>query len=161
MTDRWLIVLAAGGSMALLAGALYFQYGMGLLPCPMCLWQRWPHVAAVLIGMMALGMPSRAWSLLGAAAAAVASGLGVFHAGVEQGWWQGPTTCSAAPIGGLSPEALLDQIMAAPVVRCDEIAWSLMGISMPAWNAILSLGLVVLWLLAFRAGRNSTIRRHP
>ncbi|MFD1914432.1 disulfide bond formation protein B [Halodurantibacterium flavum] len=151
MNDRMLVAIATLGSAALLGGALLFQYVGGLAPCPMCLWQRWPHLAAILIGLVALALPARIWAALGAAAAATTAGLGVYHAGVEQGWWQGPTTCTAAPIGGLSSQELLDQILNAPLVRCDEIAWQFLGLSMPAWNAILSLGLVMIWGAAFVA----------
>jgi len=145
---KTLILMAASGSLMLLAGAFAFQYLVGLAPCTMCLWQRWPHAAAVLVGLLALSMPGRILPLLGAVAAALSAGLGLYHTGVERGWWQGPTTCTAGPVGGVSSEDLLNQILAAPLVRCDEVAWSLLGLSMASWNAVLSLGLVVLWLLA-------------
>ncbi len=151
MSFRLLTLLAAGGSAALLGGALLFQYVGGLPPCPMCIWQRWPHLAAIVLGAIALAMPARIWAALGALAAATTAAIGFFHMGVELQWWQGPTTCTSAPIGGLSSEQLLDQILNAPVVRCDEVAWSLFGLSMAGWNGLLSLGLVALWLLAFRA----------
>lgn len=148
MTRNGFILLAMLGSAALLAGAFGFQYLGGLAPCKMCLWQRWPHGAAVVIGIVALLVPRRIWPLLGALAAATTAGIGVFHAGVEQGWWEGPTTCTSGPIAGVSPEDLLDQILAAPLVRCDEIAWQMLGISMAGWNAILSAVLAGLWLMA-------------
>jgi disulfide bond formation protein DsbB len=145
---KMLILMAAGGSLALLAGAFAFQHLGGLAPCKMCLWQRWPHAAAVLAGLLALALPGRILPPLGAGAAAIAAGLGLYHTGVERGWWQGPTTCTSGPVGGLSSEDLLNQILAAPLVRCDEVAWSMLGLSMASWNAVLSLGLMVLWLLA-------------
>jgi disulfide bond formation protein DsbB len=150
MTARSLILAAAAGSAALLAGALAFQYLGGLAPCKLCYWQRWPHLAAVLIGAVALFVAARPLAALGALAALTTAGIGLYHVGVEQGWWQGPTTCSSAPIGGLSTDELLDQIMTAPLVRCDEIAWSLAGLSMAGWNALLSFGLAVLWIAAYR-----------
>ncbi|OYU16616.1 MAG: disulfide bond formation protein B, partial [Rhodobacteraceae bacterium PARR1] len=67
-------------------------------------------------------------------------------------WWQGPTSCSSGPIDQIDAGALLDQILAAPIVRCDEVAWALGGISMASWNAIISAGLVVVWVLAARRG---------
>ena len=153
MTRAGFILLAALGSAALLAGAFAFQHLGGLAPCKMCLWQRWPHGAAAVIGVVALMLPGRVWPLLGALAAAVTSGIGVFHAGGEQGWWEGPTTCTSGPIEGVAPEDLLNQILAAPVVRCDEIAWDMLGISMAGWNAILSAVLVGLWLMAAMRAR--------
>ena len=148
MNARTLIILAAAGSAGLLLGAWAFQHLGGLAPCKMCIWQRYPHGAAVGIGALALilGAPVLAWA--GALAAAATAGVGVFHAGVEQGWWQGPSTCSSGPVSGISADDLLNQIMAAPLVRCDEIAWSLMGLSMAGWNAVLSLVLVALWVAA-------------
>ncbi len=143
-------ILAALGSLALLAGALAFQYLGGLPPCKMCIWQRWPHGLAVLCGLALMIAPIRAMTLIGAGAAFVTSGIGLFHAGVEQGWWEGPTTCTSGPIDSLSGEELLNQILSAPVVRCDEIAWSLAGISMAGWNALLSFGLALVWCWAVK-----------
>lgn len=150
MTRNRLVGIAALSSALLLAGAFAFQHWGGLAPCKLCLWQRWPHAAAVVIGLVGLALPGRLWPLLGAGAAATTAGIGIYHAGVEQRWWAGPDTCTAGPVGGLSPEALMEQILAAPLVRCDEIAWSLAGISMAGWNAILSAGLVLVWLAAAR-----------
>ena len=151
MNARLLGLLAAGGSVGLLGGALLFQYVGGLPPCAMCVWQRWPHGAAIAVGLVVLIWAWRPLYLLGALAALTTAGIGVYHAGVEQGWWEGPNTCSAGDISGVSTSDLFDQIMAAPVVRCDEIAWSLAGISMAGWNAILSLALAGIWIAAFRA----------
>lgn len=148
MTRNGLILLAAGGSAALLLGALAFQYIGGLPPCPMCIWQRWPHLAAVAVGGSALALPGVLLPLLGAAAVATTGGIGIYHTGVERGWWPGPDTCVAGPIGGLSAEDLLAQIMEAPVVRCDEVPWEFLTLSMASWNAILSFMLAGLWLLA-------------
>lgn len=146
MTRNNLIILATLGSVALLGGAFAFQHFGGLPPCKMCLWQRWPHAAAILIGILALLSGRREFIVLGTLAALTTAGIGVYHAGVEQMWWQGPTTCTSQSIGGLSTEDLLNQIMEAPVVRCDEIAWSLFGLSMAAWNAVLSFIFAGFWL---------------
>ncbi len=151
-TPRQSVLLAAGGSAALLLGAFAFQYLGGLAPCQLCLWQRWPHAAAVLIGALALAMaaPGRLLPLLGALAALTTAGLGLFHTGVERKWWEGLTTCSGSVSGDVSTEDLLQQILDAPLVRCDEVAWSMAGLSMASWNAILSLALAGLWLYAAR-----------
>jgi len=150
MTRRTqLILLATLGSAALLAGALTFQT-LGYAPCKLCHWQRWPHYAAVPVGLAALATGWRALPLAGALAALATAGLGLYHTGVERHWWAGPSACSAQPVGGLSAEELLDQIMNAPLVRCDEVAWAFAGLSMASWNALLSLGLAGLWLAAWR-----------
>ncbi|MEO0386258.1 MAG: disulfide bond formation protein B [Pseudomonadota bacterium] len=153
MTARGFALAAAAGSAVLLLAALGFQYLGGLHPCQMCIWQRWPHLAAVLIGVGYIIAPSAFVLVAGSLAALTSGGIGVYHAGVEQGWWAGPTTCSAGEIGGLSTEALLDQILSAPVTRCDDIVWSFAGLSMAGWNAVLSILLGGLWLIALRPGR--------
>jgi disulfide bond formation protein DsbB len=151
LTRTHFILAAAGGSLALLAGAFMFQ-ALGYAPCQMCLWQRWPHAAAVVLGIVALaGIAPRVMSALGAFAAFATAVIGGFHAGVEQGWWEGPTACSGGGDSGLSTLSGADLISTAiqdSVVMCNEIAWSLMGVSMAAWNMMFSLVFVALWLRA-------------
>ena len=151
MRDGSLAALAGLGSLVLLGGALFFQFGMGLAPCQLCLWQRWPHLVAVIVGAVVWWVPAAWLMLLGAAAAATSGGLGVYHTGVERGWWAGPDTCSGSTdFSGLSAEALLDRVMAAPVVRCTDVAWEMLGLSMASWNALLSFALAAIWLVALR-----------
>ncbi|MEO1314420.1 MAG: disulfide bond formation protein B [Pseudomonadota bacterium] len=149
MTGQRLMLIAAAGSGALLLGALAFQYIGGLPPCAMCYWQRYPHVAAVGVGLLALVAPFALLALAGALAALATAAVGVYHAGVEYRWWEGPNTCTSGSVEGLSANELLNQILEAPVVRCDEVAWSLAGISMAGWNAIASAGLAAIWLAAW------------
>ena len=149
LTRQRLIAVAALGSALLLAGAFLFQ-AMGYAPCKMCIWQRYPHVAAIALGAVAIFVPLPALIALGALAALATAGVGAYHVGVEQGWWEGPTSCSAGSIDNLDPNALFDQIMAAPLIRCDEIAWQFAGLSMAGWNMVLSLGLAALWIAALR-----------
>ena len=78
----------------------------------------------------------------------IGAGIAVFHVGVEQQWWPGTAECGGIDGANLSLEQLKAQILAAPVVRCDEVAWSLFGISMAGYNILLSLGLA---LVAFAA----------
>lgn len=147
-----LTLLATLGSAGLLGGAFAFQHIGGLAPCQLCLWQRWPHAVAILIGILALAMGWRRLLWLGALAALTTAGIGIFHVGVEQHWWEGLATCTAGSISGISTADLLDPTVdvAAPV-RCDEIAWSLFGISMAGWNVLVSLGLALIWIRAARA----------
>ena len=149
-----LIILAMAGSLAVLGGAFAFQYIGGLAPCHLCLLQRWPHAAAVAIGLLALAIPGRLLPLAGAAAALTTAGIGIYHTGVERLWWAGPTSCSAGSIAGLDVKDLLDpSIVVAPVVRCDEVAWQMLGLSMASWNVVVSLGLALIWLMAARSRR--------
>lgn len=147
---KFLISLAAAGSAGLLGGAFVFQF-LGYAPCELCLWQRWPHAAAILIGVFALAAPSRLLCWLGALAAAVTGALGVYHTGVERGWWQGPTSCTSAG-GGMDAGNLL-ATNGPKLVLCDQVAWDLFGISMASWNALASFGLMVVWIMAARASR--------
>jgi disulfide bond formation protein DsbB len=151
LTRPQLTLIAALGSAALLGGAFAFQYIGGLAPCALCLWQRWPHAAAILVGGVALATGWRGLLWPGALAAMATAGIGVFHVGVEQLWWEGLATCTAGSISGISAADLLNPSadVAAPV-RCDEIPWQMLGISMAGWNVIVSLGLAAIWVMAAR-----------
>ena len=139
------------GSAALLLAALAFQYLGGLAPCPLCIWQRWPHAVAVVLGLAILAWPNRGLAALAGLSVLAGAGIGLYHAGIERSWWQGPTTCTAPDPGAVAPGELLDRILETPVVLCDAVAWSWLGISMAGWNAILSLVLALLWFRAARA----------
>ena len=136
---HWLAFLLPA---ALLGGAYGSQYIVGLFPCEMCWWQRYPHFAAVAIALIAFGVGNRALrkTLVALAALAIATSGGIagFHAGVEYGWWGGLTACTATISG--SGDDLLKSIMNAPLVRCDVAPWSLFGISLAGYNFLLSLG---------------------
>ncbi|MBR0552928.1 disulfide bond formation protein B [Stakelama marina] len=136
---HWIALLLPA---ALLAGALGSQYLGGLFPCEMCRWQRWPHYAAVVVagfGFLVARQRIRVPLVVLAGLLIAVSGLiGVFHAGVEYHWWQGITPCSTTftAHGG----DFMEQLMNAPVIRCDVPQWTLFGISLAGFNAILSLG---------------------
>lgn len=149
--------LGAGIASALvLATALAFQYLGGYAPCPLCLWQRWPHALALVVGLALLALPWRALAALGVLAMLAGMAIGVWHAGIEWGWWPGPTTCTApGELTQMSPEDLLARLEATPVVRCDEAAWRLGGLSMAGWNALLSLVLAGLWARAYASSSAS------
>ena len=134
---------------ALLAGAYGSQYWGGLHPCEMCYWQRWPHFAAIAFALISLAMrgaadKGRSFVWLAALAIFISGAIGVYHAGVEAGVFEGMTQCSAT---GGSGDILAD-IMATPLIRCDEVQYSFLGISMAGWNAIISIGFasLIAWL---------------
>ncbi len=153
ITRRNLILLATLGSAAMVLGAWGFQYIGGLAPCPLCYWQRYPHMAAVPAGIAALAVPGALLPLIGGLAAAATGAIGLYHTGVERAWWDGPDTCASAPLDALSTDELFDQIMTAPLVQCDQVAWEMLGLSMASWNALASFGLAALWLWAARLSR--------
>jgi disulfide bond formation protein DsbB len=136
-------LFAGGASAVLLLGALVFQYWGGLAPCEMCIWQRWPHVAAAIIGLGGGGLlaakviPARAGTviaILAVLAIAFSGALGVYHAGVEWKWWEGPSACTNMGYAH-GPGITFEPI---PVVSCDEAAWRLFGLSFAGYNALIS-----------------------
>jgi disulfide bond formation protein DsbB len=133
----------------LLGGALLSQYVGGLYPCEMCMWQRYAHVAALVLGLMAwTARSNRLLVALAAIAVLVSGAIGVFHAGVEYHWWEGVTKCTAAPVTGSTAE-ILGAVLSTPLVRCDVAQWTLFGVSLAGYNAVLStlIGAGTLWLL--------------
>ena len=144
-------LIVAAVSAATLGAAFIAQYGFGLQPCELCLWQRWPYAVAILLGLGAALLPRRRAPLLGLAALSFASGGGIaiFHVGVEQHWWQGLASCSGAPTPN-SIEALRTQLMTAPVSRCVEPAFRFLGLTMAGWNVLWSALLAVTTAFAAR-----------
>jgi disulfide bond formation protein DsbB len=153
MTRRNLIGLAALASAAMLLAAFGFQYLGGLAPCAMCLWQRWPHAAAVAIGAVGVAVPNAALAGLGAAAMAVNAGIALLHTGVERDWWTLNLACTGGSedLGAMSVDDLLNPEIGTGIVMCDEVPWELMGLSMASWNGIASLVLMGLWIAAARS----------
>lgn len=157
ISARQLAILAGAGSAALLLAALFFQW-LGYVPCELCILQRWPHLAAAFIGALIFFIDSRVLRWLGVLAAGLATAFAIFHAGVELAWWEGPAACTGGlgDIGAMSTQDLMAQLQAAPVVRCDQPQWYFLGLTMAAWNAILSAVLTGMWLRsAFGRGINA------
>lgn len=143
------VIIAAGISFALLAGAYTFEF-FGFPPCQMCYWQRWPHMVAIGIGVLALIIPARILGYLGAFAALTTAAIGLYHTGVERDWWEGPTSCTGG--GGLDDLAGADLLSTdgPGLIMCDQVSWELFTLSMASWNMIFSLIAVWLWIVAAR-----------
>ena len=147
------LVICALASATLLLGAFLFEHVGGMEPCSLCIWQRWAHlgvIAAAAAGLLML--PPRAALLLTLAAALTSFGVAGYHAGVEWQLWEGPAGCTASLASSASAADLVDQLLATPVVRCDDVPWSLFGLSMAGWNALLSLDISAVALLSFILG---------
>lgn len=135
--------LTAGMSLAALCVAWLAQYGFGLAPCHLCLWQRGAYWAAIAVSIAAIAVGARSKfrralvALIGLVFL-VGAGIALFHVGVEQQWWQGSEACVGGT-AGLTGADLEAAIMNAPVTRCDEIAFELFGISMAGYNFMLYL----------------------
>jgi disulfide bond formation protein DsbB len=150
--DRRLPSLILLASLASLAIAFASEYWGGLQPCVLCWYQRYPYMATAVLGIIGIALAGRpgllrAVLMLAALAFFVDAGIAAYHVGVEQHWWQGTAECGSTLDLSLSPEELKKQLLNQPVVRCDEVAWSLFGISMAGYNFLyaLALGLVTLW----------------
>ena len=159
-SPRFLGICVTAMGAAMVAAALLFQHIGGLSPCILCIYQRWPWVVAAMLGLVAIAVarPAGVSTLalwLAAAALLTGAGIAAFHVGVEQQWWAGTAECGAAGGRAKSIDELREQLMATKVTRCDEVAWSLAGISMAGWNMLLSLAMAAFltWSLAQQRGR--------
>ncbi|MFB2531824.1 disulfide bond formation protein B [Paracoccus sp. p4-l81] len=150
MGARAQMIGLGAASLALVAMAFGFE-AAGFRPCELCILQRWPHAIAGAIGLIALVMarPPRALAVLGLGVMLVSLGLGIYHSGVEWHLWAGPSACTGGGnLTQMSTRDLLDQIMAAPMVRCDQPALTIFGTTMANWNAVASGLLAALWARA-------------
>ena len=152
------VALGAGVvALALILGALGFQYLADFPPCEMCHWQRWPHIAAAIAGIIGgvaimrgrldkeVALPLAILTLL----LLLASGaIGAYQAGVEWQFLPGPAACTGGPVvltGSLD--------LNHAVVRCDIAAWRLFGISLAGYNALISFATVAFGASALMRGR--------
>ena len=151
------LVVAIAGALTI-AGAWFFELGLGLKPCPLCLEQRWPYYIGIPLALIvAFAVWRRAprpivvGGLL-ALAAVMAAGayLGVFHAGIEWGLWTGPQECAGTPQFGPASD-FLKRLQTVTPVRCDEAAWRFLGVSLAGYNALISLALAAVALAGARA----------
>jgi len=135
-TAALLLALAA---VAILLAVLALQYLGGLPPCPLCVWQRWPYVGVAVLGLLGWRWQPRALLALVALLLVTGAGIGVYHSGVEQGWWALPAGCAA----GAEAQSIEDlkRLLAEAPPACDQVGLTLLGLSLAGWNVIASLAL--------------------
>jgi len=153
--------LVLAGSVAVLGGVLMSQYWGGLVPCELCVLQRWPWVASIVISAIGMRVSSRvalSWVALTLAVVfVVSSALAFYHVGVERHWFAGPSACTGAATAADTVEALKARILGQMPVRCDEPAWSIWGISLAGWNLLASLVIGGSCLAAFSRLRRPSV----
>ena len=146
-------------SAALLAAAFGAQHLGGLDPCILCIYQRWPYVAVIVLAALALAVHrvgqlriALVWG--SGAALLVGAGIAGYHVGIEQGWWPGTDACvGIVPVAAGSASDLTAQLLATPPARCDVIPWSLFGISIAGYNFLAT---TILGLASFYAAIRMT-----
>ncbi|TQI73730.1 disulfide bond formation protein DsbB [Bosea sp. AK1] len=162
--SRQLIALIGIVSLALIAGAWFFELALHLRPCKLCLEQRMPHYAAIglaLAGLVLARSPRLQWLVLLGLAGLMAwsTGLGIYHAGVEWGWFMGPNDCGGAAAAATGMQDFMKQLQTTRIVACSEAAWRFLGLSLAGWNALASAGLFLLAVLGLLRGRTAVT--HP
>ena len=126
-------------SLSILVSAFSLEIFENLEPCQLCILQRWPHLILVILAFSGLFIIQKNWILLLICFSATITGIiGFYHVGVEQKWWSGPGGCSLRSETEMDISSLTNLLLNTPVVKCDEIVWSLLGISMAGWNSLTS-----------------------
>lgn len=138
---RKVLLALIAASIAILGAALYFQYIEGLHPCRMCLYQRWPYGGVIVLSLAGLLLQRyyRVILTLNGIILNLGAVIAVYHVGLEQNWWEEVISCAPPQAGGSFEDIL--KSLEQPYVPCDKVPWSLFGLSMAAYNALLSLGL--------------------
>jgi disulfide bond formation protein DsbB len=154
-------IIALGLAVVAILSALFIQYGLGVLPCELCLKQRIPYYTGIPVAVLAALMAARAprgaatkiLLLAVAVIFAIGAGLGLYHSGVEWGFWAGPTDCTG-PVGqAVGLDTFLKNLETTKVVRCDEVAMRLLGLSLATWNMIAAAAVSLVALAGVRASR--------
>jgi len=161
MSARAILLLVLATSIAVIGGAWIFQYAIGLQPCELCYLERWPYYVAIVLSVLLLttGAHGAVWWIgLLALIFLGSTVLGAYHVGVEQHWIEGPTACTGGGSGAKSTEELMKFLQNQQPVRCDEVQWSLLGISLAGWNALTSLGLLAVTAVGFVSLRGARAR---
>lgn len=151
LTPARAALLVAGVGAAAIGGALFIEHVLGVLPCELCLKQRIPYYTGIPVALLAAWWAARSprgsltVALLGLVAVifAIGAGMGIYHTGVEYGFWPGPTDCTGPVSKAVGLDTFLKTLETTKVVRCDEVAMRIFGLSLAAWNAVISVGLTV------------------
>jgi disulfide bond formation protein DsbB len=149
-----LLALASG---AILLAALALQYLGGVPPCPLCIWQRWPYVALIALGLTGWRWRARAMLTLAALVLLGGAGLAAYHLGIEQGWWALPGGCVAG--AGADSVEDLKRLLAEAPPACDQVSFALLGLTLAGWNLVASLLLAAFTLTAALGPRDRAVRR--
>lgn len=152
---RGALAVMFGVATLALGSVLIAQYGFGFKPCVLCLWQRIPYIFCLAVAAAGAIPGLRRWSgalLLGCGLLLlIDSGIALFHVGVEQHWWLGTSGCGlqATEIPANDIKSLREELLSTPVAHCDQITWTLLGLSMATWNAVfaLAMGLYALYVV--------------
>jgi disulfide bond formation protein DsbB len=146
LTPRLSAALIAVVLVVVIAGAFIFEWA-GYAPCDLCLMQRWAYYAGIPLAtaLAALNPPWIKWGLILLLALMIGNAIfGVYHAGVEWKFWEGPSTCGSGTVTGGLPN------LSKPAVLCNEAALRILGLSLAGWNAVISAGLAVIAFTALR-----------
>jgi disulfide bond formation protein DsbB len=132
-------LLVGAAAAAILLAALGLQYLGGLPPCHLCILQRYPFVALIAIGIVGWFWQPRPMLGLAALVLLGSAGLAGYHLGVEQGWWALPAGCAAG--GDAQSVEELKRLLAEAAPTCDQVSFTFVGLSLAAWNGLISLAL--------------------
>ena len=163
LTTRMFAGFVLMASAVVLGTALLSEYWGGLAPCELCLMQRWPWAAAIVISLVVVLVGERAglaWvALLLGLVFVISVVLAFYHVGVEQHWFAGPTACTASEGGAMTLEQMKQQILGTAPVLCDRPAWTLFGVSLAGWNLLASLIMTGSCIAALLQARGFSARR--
>ncbi|MBV9859031.1 MAG: disulfide bond formation protein B [Alphaproteobacteria bacterium] len=164
VTTRMFAGFVLAASVIVLGGAFLSEYWGGLAPCELCLLQRWPWAAAITIAIVVLfvgNRPALPWvALLLGLVFLAGAGLAFYHLGVEQHWFPGPSACTGGSVHPKTVEEMRALILKAAPVQCDQVAWSLFGVSLAGWNLLASL-VMAAGCAAMLSRRTRAARRRP
>ena len=140
-------------SLSMILFVLISEYMFGFAPCPLCLIQRYPHILVAVTSVWLIFFRTHIVFLYPVNTLLMALSIifASYHVGVEQSIFQGPQSCSSSNLSSVSEksaEALLKEILNTSVIRCNEVTWSFMGLSMATWNLILSIALFIGWTVS-------------
>lgn len=147
--ERSFFLVTTGGIAALaLLIALIAQHGFGVIPCSLCLYERYIYIGIVVVGGISLFQNHSVFFTIMILLIVGGLGLGIYHLGVELLWWHAPSSCTGATISASNFEDFQAQFMKKPVVRCDQVNWVIFGLSAAIWNVLLFCGLGLYGLLS-------------